>query len=113
MSSKLAFYSAYHRNETNKAIHFVFVPALVLYVPPCARLAVRPRTYGHVTMGMGLADEKTSSGLILMEHLRLPNASSQILAPGLATQWSAGLVSIIGYCAYYIYLDPVGGVSYY
>lgn len=58
-----------------------------------------------------VTNESNSSGLILAEHVRLPNASSQIIAPGLATQWSAGLIGIIGYCAYYLYLDPIGGVS--
>jgi hypothetical protein len=28
--SQLAFYSAYHRDDTNKLIHFIFVPALCM-----------------------------------------------------------------------------------
>lgn len=94
----MAFYSAYHRNDTNKLIHFLFVPALCMWV--IIRIPQEPVA-------------KSSSGLILLDHIRFADSASKILAPGAAVQLSAGLVTMIGYCAYYIFLDPIGGVSYY
>lgn len=45
MSRSLLFYSKYHSNHVNKAIHFVFVPALSLsaliilaYLPPISSI---------------------------------------------------------------------------
>jgi hypothetical protein len=52
-----------------------------------------------------------SSALILLGHVRFGDAASKIIAPGAAIQLSGGLVVILGYCAYYIFLDPLGGVS--
>jgi len=53
-----------------------------------------------------------STGLILLNHLRLPDSTAKVLAPGAAIQPSVGLIMIAGYCGYYIFLDPVGGVSF-
>jgi hypothetical protein len=55
---------------------------------------------------------KSSSALILLEHIRFGDAASKIIAPGAAVQLSGGLVVILGYCAYYIFLDPTAGVSF-
>jgi cobalamin synthase len=51
------------------------------------------------------------SSLILLAHLPIPGFNTVVLARYLAFQPSAALILATVYQAYYIALEPIGGVS--
>ncbi|WWC66437.1 uncharacterized protein I206_100339 [Kwoniella pini CBS 10737] len=82
VEEELAFYSSYHANKINQAIHFVCIPQILW------------------------------SWLLIAAHLPIPGTSPTILGNGLALQPSLALGWIIAYLGYYVALEPVGGLTY-
>ncbi|KAK4684845.1 2-hydroxy fatty acid dioxygenase, partial [Tremellales sp. Uapishka_1] len=83
VEKELAFYASYHSNKLNVAIHFCCIP-LILW-----------------------------SWLIILSHVAVPSFKAVTpLAPGLAVQPTLALAWIIVYEAYYIMLEPFGGITY-
>ncbi|GFZ50699.1 hypothetical protein JCM24511_08457 [Saitozyma sp. JCM 24511] len=82
VESELAFYASYHSNIINKAIHLVCIPLIYW------------------------------SSLILLAHLPIPGFNTVVLARNLAFQPSAALILATVYQAYYIALEPIGGLAY-
>ncbi|WRT64071.1 uncharacterized protein IL334_000999 [Kwoniella shivajii] len=82
VEEELAFYSSYHANKINQLIHFVCIPQILW------------------------------SWLLIAAHITLPGTKPTILSTGLAYQPSLALGWIVAYLAYYIILEPVGGLTY-
>ncbi|WWC58544.1 uncharacterized protein I303_101087 [Kwoniella dejecticola CBS 10117] len=82
VEEELAFYSSYHANKINQAIHFVCIPQILW------------------------------SWLLIIAHLPIPGTSPHILSTGLAFQPSLALGWIVAYLGYYVALEPVGGLTY-
>lgn len=51
------------------------------------------------------------SSHILLSHLTLPGTEPHLLAKGFAYQPSIAMLAAVGYQLYYLYLEPVAGVS--
>ncbi|ODO07546.1 endoplasmic reticulum protein [Cryptococcus wingfieldii CBS 7118] len=82
VEEELSFYFSYHANRINQVIHFFCIPQILW------------------------------TWLIVAAHVALPGAKVYLLADYFAFQLNLALAFITSYNAYYILLDPIGGVTY-
>ncbi|ODO12029.1 hypothetical protein I350_00813 [Cryptococcus amylolentus CBS 6273] len=108
VEEELSFYFSYHANRINQAIHFFCIPQILWCVgissmdPPMDPL--RENFLANIS--------PSRTWLIVAAHVTLPGAKVYLFADYFAFQLNLALAFITSYNAYYILLDPIGGVTY-